>query len=113
MLPPNVAAIVRRIIVAVSAGDYAAALAEVGATRCSEADLARAMSEYGRRFSAPPFAEWNVTPILTGDGADGWSIRAPLWSEEESGRSDLELFLTALPSASGGMTVEFDDIHVP
>jgi len=113
MLPPDVAAVVRRIIVAVSAGDYAVALAEVDATRLTEADLARAVSEYGRRFSAPPFAEWDVVPILTGDGADGWSIRAPLWSEEEGGRSDLELFLTASHSASGGMTVELDDIRVP
>jgi hypothetical protein len=113
MLPPDVAAIVRRIIVAVSAGDYATALAEVSMTRCSEADLSRAVSEYGRRFSAPPFAEWDVIPILADDSADGWSIRAPLWSEEEGGRSDLELYLTASSSAAGGATVEFDDIHVP
>lgn len=113
MLPPDVAAVIRRIIVAVSAGDYAAALAEVGATRCSEANISRAVSEYGRRFSAPPFAEWNVIPIPTGDSTDEWSIRVPLWSEEEGGRSDLELSLTASSSPSGEVTVEFDDIHVP
>ena len=112
MLPPDIAAIVRRIIVAVSAGDYAAALAEVSATRCSEADIFRAVSEYGRRFSAPPFVDWDVVPILTG-GAGGWSISAPLWSKEEGGRSDLHLFLTASLSPSGGMKVVFDDIHVP
>jgi hypothetical protein len=40
-------------------------------------------------------------------------MRTPLKSEDESGQSDLELFLTALPSSSGRVTVEFDDIHVP
>lgn len=110
MLPPDVIAIVRRIIVAVSAGDCAAALAEVGATRCSEADLSHTVSEYGRSFSAPPFAGWDVIPLLTGDEVERWSIRAPLWSEEEGGRSDLELFLMA--SSSGGVMVEFDDLRV-
>jgi len=113
MLPPDVAAIIRRIIVAVSAGDYAVALTEVTETHCSEADIAHIVREYGRRFSAPPFAEWNVVQTSTGDGAEGWSIRAPLWSEEEGGRSDLELFLTASTSVSSGVTIEFDEIHVP
>lgn len=36
-------------------------------------------------------------------------MRTPLKSEDESVQSDLELFLTALPSSSGRVTVEFDD----
>lgn len=84
-------------------------LAEIGARQWSEADLARTVSEYGRHFSAPPFLKWNVTPILTSGRRGWWSMRTPLKSEDESVQSDLELFLTALPSSSGRVTVEFDD----
>lgn len=110
MLPPEVTAAIRRLIVAVSAGDYGLALTGVSAIRCSAADISRAVKGYDRVFSAPPLADWNVVPILSDDGLDRWSIRAPSWSEDEGGRSDLELFLTA--SSAGGVTVEFDDIRV-
>ena len=111
MLPPDVTSAVRRIIVAVSSGDYGTALAHSSASRCSPADIARVVTEYGRRFSAPPFADLDVVAITTNDGVARWSIRAPLWSEQEGGRSDLELFLTA-EFVEGTTSVEFDDVRV-
>ncbi|MEG3172201.1 hypothetical protein U1708_08240 [Sphingomonas sp. ZB1N12] len=110
MLPVSAEVAIQQMIVAVSAGDYLAALSQAPVSRCSVADIARVVSEYGERFSAPPFANWDVVSILS-DGTPRWSVRAPLWSESENGRSDLELNLTI--SLQDGITsLELDDIRV-
>ena len=111
MLPADVTSAVQRIVVAVSSGEYETALAHTITSRCSSADIARTVRQYGRCFSAPPFADLDVVAIHADDGVARWSIRAPLWSEQEGGRSDLELFLTAA-FVAGTASVEFDDIRV-
>src|SRR6478609_5120251 len=101
MLPANARTAIQQIIVAVSSGDYPAALAQTSASRCSAADIARAICEYGHSMCAPPFADWDVVPMFPADGNERWSVRAPLWSVSEDGRSDLELNLTV--SSVGGI----------
>lgn len=49
--------------------------------------------------------------IHSDGGVARWSIRAPLWCEEEGGRSDLELFLSASSSA-GAVSGDFNDVRV-
>lgn len=110
MLPVSAETAIQQMIVAVSSGDYPAALSQASVSRCSATDIARVVGEYGERFSAPPFAEWDVVPILS-DGTPRWSVRAPLWSESENGRSDLELNLT-VSCQDGIASLELDDIRV-
>jgi hypothetical protein len=111
MFPPDARATIQNIVVAVSSGNYAAAIAQTSASRCSVADISRVIEDYGQNFRAPPFADWDVISIVTADERELWSVRAPLWSENEGGRSDLELRLTVL--IVGGVTsVELDDILV-
>ncbi|MCR5870220.1 MULTISPECIES: hypothetical protein [unclassified Sphingomonas] len=110
MLSADVETTIRRIIVAVSTGDYRSALAEVSRSRCSAEDLSRAISEHGRALSAPPFADWDVIAVGNEVGQE-WSVRAPLWSQSEGGRSDLELRLTVM-NVDGETSIELDDILV-
>ncbi|PKP94045.1 MAG: hypothetical protein CVT77_03800 [Alphaproteobacteria bacterium HGW-Alphaproteobacteria-16] len=110
MLTTDVETTIRRIIVAVSMGDYRSAFAEVGQSRCSAEDLSRAISDYGRAFSAPPFDDWDVVAVGNEVGRE-WSVRAPLWSQSEGGRSDLELRLTVV-EVDGATSIELDDILV-
>jgi len=110
MLPASAEIAIQQMIVAVSSGDYSAALSQASVSRCSATDIARAVSEYGQRFSAPPFADWDVVSILS-DGIERRSVRAPLWSECENGRSDLELNLT-VSFKDGIASLELDDIRV-
>ncbi len=49
--------------------------------------------------------------MLPEPGRQAWSVRAPLWSESEGGRSDLELNLT-LSIVGGEVSVELDDLRV-
>jgi hypothetical protein len=103
---------VRQIMTAISLGDYEAALAQTSGSRCSAADLAQVIREYGRPFSAPPFSDWDIVGLASGGGQERWSVRAPFWSRDEGGRSDLELHLTVTVKGES-LAVELDDILVP
>lgn len=112
MLPAVAETLIQQIIKAISSGDFTTALAQTCASRCSAADLARVITEYGRAFVAPPFSRWIVIPISSTGNEKRWSVRAPLWSESEGGRSDLELHLT-VAMVGDTPAVELDDLLVP
>lgn len=111
MLPVDAQTAIQQIIIAISSGDYPAALSRTTASRCSVADISQTVIEYGRAFSAPPFADWDVLAVRPEVGRDIWSVRAPLWSESEGGRSDLELRLT-VSIVGGAASVELEDLRV-
>ena len=111
MLTVDAETTIRQIIISVSSGDYLSAVAQADMSRCSATDISLAVSNYGRTFSAPPFVDWDVVAVNAEAGQEVWSVRAPLWSQSEGGRSDLELrFTVAIMDAA--TSVELDDILV-
>jgi hypothetical protein len=80
--------------------------------RLSAAQLAQAISEYGRTLVPPPLEWWKaveVTPITNSPGM--FHVAAPMWTAEE-GRSDLTLELW-VQASDGGLEIEAVlDLHV-
>jgi hypothetical protein len=75
-------------------------------------DIRKAIRDYGRNLVAPPRDAYkNLDAVqIQGAAVPTWSVRAPLWTEEE-GRSDLTLELT-IAVGPGALSIELDDIHV-
>ena len=109
MLPEIAQEAVQNLIVAISGGEFVKALAMTDKSRCSAGDLSRVIRKYGRSLIAPPFAPWDIVD-LAGSCPRGWSLRVPLWSEEE-GRSDLEVRLT-IRMPDEVLRIELDDVLV-
>ena len=103
---------VRAVIADLACGEYDAVEQRSGGVRLSAQELARAVSEYGRRLLPAPEGPLplDVVAISRAD-VPSWSVDAPLWSAEE-GLSDLTLQLTVRVAPDGGYQIEIDDLHV-
>jgi hypothetical protein len=68
--------------------------------------------DYGRKLVSPPADAYNNLDAVQVKGAavPTWSVRAPLWTEEQ-GRSDLTLELT-IAVRLGAPSVELDELRV-
>ncbi len=105
--------VVRGFVTKLAGGDYKAVVAECCASRLSSDDIREVIIGYGKTFIAPPidaYRELDAVPVRD-TAAPTWSVRAPLWSEEE-GRSDLELQLT-ISQRGDQCVIEIDDLLVP
>ena len=104
--------IVGRIIEQLVRGDYERAIDQSKNARLTSEQLARVIREYGRKLVEPPSTAYNNLDAVAVNGASvpTWSVRVPLWTEEE-GRSDLTLELT-IALGPGEPSVELDDLHV-
>jgi hypothetical protein len=93
-------------------GEYESVVNSCATSRLTSDDLRRAVHEYGRKLVSPPQDAYNNLDAVEVNGAatPTWSVRVPLWTEEE-GRSDLTLELTISPQ-SAPPCVELDDLHV-
>ncbi len=93
-------------------GDYESLVGQSVKSRLTSDDLRTAIRDYGRKLVSPPADAYNNLDAVRVKGAavPTWSVRAPLWTEEE-GRSDLTLELT-IAVASDAPSVELDDLHV-
>jgi hypothetical protein len=93
-------------------GEYDLTLSRVEASRLTAEDLREAIDDYGRKLITPPAGAYEDLDAVEIRNANApiWSIRVPLWSEEE-GRSDLTLELLIALRANGP-TVTLDDLHV-
>lgn len=112
MSESDLATVVRDFVIKLAAGDFEAVVAECSASRLSSDDIRGVIAEYGKTFIAPPtnaYRDLDAVPVR--DSAAIWSVRAPLWSEEE-GRSDLELQLT-IGQRGDRWVIELDDLLVP
>jgi hypothetical protein len=81
-------------------------------SRLTASDLRAAIRDYGRTLvSPPPDAYQRLDAVQVQDAmVPTWSVRVPLWTEEE-GRSDLTLELT-ITLGSERPSIELDDLHV-
>ncbi|MGI9429968.1 MAG: DUF7668 domain-containing protein [Bythopirellula sp.] len=113
MTASDLKSVVREIVIKLAGGEYEDVITTCSASRLSAKDIREVISEYGRTFIAPPAEAYqNLDAIKIRDAAaPTWSVRAPLWSEEE-GRSDLELQLT-IQHQGEHWAVELDDLLVP
>jgi hypothetical protein len=92
-------------------GDYDRVIGLSKKTRVTSEQLARVIREYGRKLTMPPGHDYQDLDAVrvTGASVPTWSVRVPLWTEEE-GRSDLTLELTI--SLAPRPSIELDDLHV-
>jgi hypothetical protein len=105
---------VRAVVALLVAGEYDEVERRTGGKRLTSADIAAAVTAYGRRLVHPPqeaFDELDVVRVA-GVVPPTWSVRVGLWSAEE-GRSDLTLELTVTQGGGGSYGVELDDLHIP
>ena len=102
----------REIASQLAHGDYALVIGRCVKSRLTADDLQAVISDYGRKLVSPPADAYGDLDALQVKGAvvPRWSVRAPLWTEEE-GRSDLTLEMTITMDANSPR-VELDDLHV-
>ena len=103
---------VRRIVDALSQGEYEGVVASCAHSRLTPEDVAEAIEQYGQRLVSPPAEAYTKLDAVqvTNATEPTWSVRAPLYTVSE-GKSDLSLELTIVVSSDGTRT-ELDDIHV-
>ena len=111
MLPPVAEIAVREIITALLAGNFDHAIFLTSKSRCSADDLAKVMEGEVTFQSASGVSRWDVVPI-TSDEMERWSVFVPLWDDNESSPSDLQVRLT-VGVVGGKPIVTLDDILVP
>jgi hypothetical protein len=100
------------LVESIAKGEYALAVRQNSASRLTEADLREIILQYGKKPVVPPESAYDsldAVPIVAAS-APTWSVRVPLWTEEE-GRSDLTLEFT-ITLGQAGVIVELDDLHV-
>jgi hypothetical protein len=105
-------AVVSKVVDELVRGDLDSLLEKYPASRVSSAGLRAAIDGYGGRLVPPPADAYRNLDARRVKQAEvpTWSVRAPLWTEEE-GRSDLTLELT-VKLGPGTSSVEIDDLHV-
>ena len=103
---------VRTLVEQLAKGDYDRLISGCVQSRLASEDLRQVIQSYGRKLVAPPINAYQQLDAVQIKGADvpSWSVRVPVWTEEE-GRSDLTLELT-IALSSEGLRVELDDLHV-
>jgi hypothetical protein len=103
---------VERLVADIVAGRFSQLVADGRAGRLSEAELQKAVLDYGRTLVPLPEAAWAVVdefPQKTDPSMV--AVDVPLWTAEE-GRSDLTLTLTAQRHPTGLYCLRIDDLHV-
>ncbi len=107
-----VRSVARGIVEQLARGDYESPVEQSVKSRLTKDDLRTVIREYGRKLVPPPRDAYkNLDAVqVKGAAVPTWSVRAPLWTEEE-GRSDLTLVLT-IGVGAGAPSVELDDLHV-
>ncbi len=92
--------------------DYELLLQRCDKSRLTRKDLHRVIRDYGRKLVSPPRNAYeNLDTVQVKDATvPNWSVRAPLWTEDQ-GRSDLTLELT-VTLGPDKPNVELDDLHV-
>jgi hypothetical protein len=92
--------------------DYDSLAQRCAKSRLTPSDLRAVIRDYGRKLASPPIDAYEGLDAVQVKGAavPTWSVRVPLWTEEE-GRSDLTLDLT-IALGQGAAAVELDDLHV-
>jgi hypothetical protein len=104
--------IVREMVDQLAHGDYESVVQRCAKSRLTSNDLRTVIRHYGRMLVSPPNDAYQNLDAVTVRAAEvpTWSVRAPLWTEEE-GRSDLTLELT-VALGPDKPNVELDDLHV-
>jgi hypothetical protein len=103
---------VREVVELLAAGKYAELEMLTRRQRLSAQEMAKAISDYGRKLVLPPddaFALIDVVEVRNARPPQ-WSVTMPLWTREE-GRSDLSIAITVIADGEG-FRIELDDIHV-
>lgn len=105
-------AVVGKVVEGLVSGDYDLLINQYPASRVSGKELRSVIRDYGRRLVSPPLNAYQNLDAIRVKDADvpTWSVRAPLWTEEE-GRSDLTLEMT-VRLGPGSSSVEIDDLRV-
>lgn len=104
--------IAREMVQLLARGGYESAVRRCVKSRLTSDDLHTVIRDYGRRLVSPPEDAYNKLDAVQVKGVTvpTWSVRVPLWTEEE-GRSDLTLELT-IALGSGVPSIEMDDLEV-
>jgi hypothetical protein len=91
--------------------DYESVVQRCAKSRLTSDDLRTVIHDYGRKLVSPPNDAYRKLDIKRVRSATvpTWSVRAPLWTENE-GLSDLTLELT-IALGRGEPSVELDDLH--
>jgi hypothetical protein len=102
----------REIVDQLAREDYESAVRRCITSRLTSDDLRTVIHDYGRKLVSPPADAYNNLDAVQVKGAavPTWSVRAPLWTQEE-GRSDLTLEVT-IAMGPGAPSVELDDLQV-
>lgn len=105
-------AVVGKVVEELVRGDYDLLIKQYPESRVSSEGLRSVIHDYGRRLVPPPSnAYQNLDAVrVQNTNVPTWSVRAPLWTEEE-GRSDLTLEMT-VTLGPGSSSVEIDDLRV-
>lgn len=103
---------VRQVIEHLVAGKYAELETLTAGQRLTAHEIAKAISDYGRKLVSPPDDAFGLMDVVEVRNAQPpqWSVTMPLWTREE-GRSDLSIGVTLIADEKG-FRVELDDIHV-
>jgi hypothetical protein len=103
---------IQRVVGDLVRGDYAAVEVLTGGRRLTAGEIARAITDYGRRLVLLPSGSAPRSVVeIEGSNPERWSVYVDLWTAEE-GRSDLTLELTLTDSGRDIYEVEIDNIHV-
>jgi hypothetical protein len=102
----------REMVDQLARGDYESLVGRSVKSRLNSDELRTVIRDYGRKLVSPPGDTYkNLDAVqMKGAAVPTWSVRAPLWTEDE-GRSDLTLELTIAVGA-GTPSIKLDDLHV-
>ena len=103
----------REIVLLLAALDYSTIEESTKGVRLSANEIQYAIEEYGRTIIMPPISVFEELDVIEVTGAKPreWSVRCPLWTEEE-GRSDLTLELSLVETPDGNLRIEMDNVIV-
>jgi hypothetical protein len=101
---------IRRLVVDLAQGQYAAIEADGRIGRLTSEELRRAIADYGRTVVVPPDDFIDAIDVHPISGTREYALDIPLWTAEE-GLSDLTLSVT-LTESEEVATVRIDDVHV-
>jgi hypothetical protein len=102
----------REVLTRLAQGNYESVVRRCAKSRLSSKDLGAVIREYGRKLVTPPSDAYEHLDAVQVRGVlpPTWSVRVPVWTEEE-GMSDLTLELTITLDV-GEPRVELDDLRV-
>ncbi|WP_444679602.1 DUF7668 domain-containing protein [Halomonas sp. E19] len=112
-LEPKVKAAVKHVVKLLADHDYDGLVEFTKGVRLPKTEIEYAIDDYGCEVVMPPdyiFDELDVIEV-EGGSQNEWSVRLPLWTEEE-GRSDLSVELSVIDAGEKGLVVELDNIIV-